>query len=365
MNILFIGPYRQDDGWGDASLSTIKALLTTQHNLTLRPIFMGNRVKQKLPDEVVYQEYTTYPSYDIVIQHVLPHLADYNGCFAKNIIKSHLETSDIHHLSWPHRFVNMDEVWINSNTEHYTLVEAGVSADAIQILPQSFDDNIFTREYKPFEEDVLKDKFIFYFIGEWSTRKGIVDLLIAYLSEFTINDDVVLFIKTSSVTNEVIQKTIEGAKQSLGMYNNNKFYPHVVVSSSYLPEEELYTIHHNSDCFVMPSYGESFCMPAILAMLFGKTPIITSDTGMNYYINNSNGWVVEGESVPCSTLDRPLLDLYTGNETWIKPNILSLKLAMQEAYSKSDLRKEKARKGINLRSTFTHEYVGKQIGSIL
>ena len=366
MNILFIGPYRQSDGWGDASLSTIKALITTGHNITLRPIYMGRNIRTTLPSEIEALEYNLQPSYDICIQNVLPHLVEYDGLFRKNIIKFHLETSSIKHTSWPRRLMQMDEMWVNSNIEKNTIINAGLNEDKIKVIPQSFDEQIFTSNYPPFTDPALQNRFIFYFIGQWSTRKGIIELITAYFSEFTINENVLLFIKTGSIEQEQIREHIEGIKQSLGMYKNGKYYPNIIISNNFIPDEEIYMIHHNSNCFVMPSYGESFCIPAVTAMLFGNTPIVTENTGMDQYIPKNCGWYLPSQSTPCATLDRPLLDLYTGHERWRKPNVQDICKAMREAYTNhKNSYVEKKEAGIKQRQYFTHQAVGEKIGSIL
>jgi glycosyltransferase involved in cell wall biosynthesis len=365
MNILFIGPYRQADGWGEASLSTVKALMTTGHNITLRPIFMGKFFKNYLPDSIIELEYNILSSYDVVIQNVLPHLADYNSRFGKNIVKSHFETSSLRYTSWPRRLMNMDEIWVNSRVEKETLTIEGIDHDKIKVIPQSFDSEIFTDIHEPFNEPAMSDKFIFYFIGEWVTRKGVLDLLLAYLSEFTVYEDVILLIKTTVKNQEEVNQHIKNTKALLGMYNNDYFYPSIIITNEFLPENKIYTIHSHSNCCVIPSYGESFCMPAVTAMLFGKTPIITENTGMNSYINDTNGWVVSSTPSPCVAHDRPLKDLYTGHEIWLKPDLNSLKTCMRDAFNNATSRKVKAKTGISLRSSFSHDTVGKLIGSIL
>ena len=44
MNGLFIGPYRQNDGWGMASRDYIRAIATQIPNLTTRPIYFTNNI---------------------------------------------------------------------------------------------------------------------------------------------------------------------------------------------------------------------------------------------------------------------------------------------------------------------------------
>ena len=44
MNILFIGPYRQDDEWGRKSRAILRALQRGDNQVTSRPIFLSTHV---------------------------------------------------------------------------------------------------------------------------------------------------------------------------------------------------------------------------------------------------------------------------------------------------------------------------------
>ena len=63
MNILFVGPYRQNDGWGLASQSYIKALGTTGHNITTRPVFLAGGDTGLEDPEILGYENSFYDSY--------------------------------------------------------------------------------------------------------------------------------------------------------------------------------------------------------------------------------------------------------------------------------------------------------------
>ncbi len=54
MNGLFVGPYRQNDGWGMASRDYIKAISTQIPNLTTRPVYFTNNIVDVPKDIVEY-----------------------------------------------------------------------------------------------------------------------------------------------------------------------------------------------------------------------------------------------------------------------------------------------------------------------
>lgn len=364
MNILFVGPYRNFCGWSFTARTILKALILTGHNITARPVYTSQKIKRDLPYELMELEFNKYDNYDIVIQNVLPHMADYSSHFDRNILTADFETSNLQYTSWPARINNMDEIWVTSHTEARSLDKSGVRIP-IKTIGQSVDIDIFDQEYKlNVNYDGFKNQFVFYFIGEWITRKGISELLIAYLSEFNCGDDVNLVIKTS-VNKELFSKTVEQTKQYLGMYADPSYYPPISLINQFLTEYDLYAIHQNFDCCVIPSFGESFCIPAIEAMLFGKTPIITDNTGMADFIDDDCGYVIWSEETVVCSADRPLADIYTGFETWMRPDILDLRRAMREAYSDPKIRNEKAQNGIERRAEFSHEKFAETLKTIL
>ena len=90
MNILFIGPYRQHDEWGQKSRSLLQALQKSDHTVTARPIF--------LTDNFIYNDYTekaefvTSEAYDVSIQFLLQPYAVYDGNVKKRIGVFNTET---------------------------------------------------------------------------------------------------------------------------------------------------------------------------------------------------------------------------------------------------------------------------------
>lgn len=360
-NTLFIGPYSQNDGWGMASRMNIKALATTRNNLTIRPIYMGNQYVNQLESIFLELERNRFDKYDMVIQNVLPHLLDYNAKLGKNIGMFELETSNLEHTSWP-RYINlMDEIWVTSEAEAHALDASGVTIPT-KVVNQSIDLAKFDKEYELLFQD---DSFKFYFIGEFIQRKGIHELLIAYFSEFSKNENVSLIIKTTADKKD-IENFIIQTKNGLGMYKYHNYYPEVKLLIDFVDDETLNKIHTSCDCFVMPSHGESVCIPALDALGFGNTPIVTDKTGMTEFVNNNNGWVFKAHQTTTTTVQRPLADLYTGFETWFQPDILDLRRCMREAFAgKPGIQVIKSDKGKKDIQKYSHENIGKRYSEIL
>ena len=138
-------------------------------------------------------------------------------------------------------------------------------------------------------------------------------------------------------------------------------------------------LHNTCDCFVMPSYGESWCLPTFDAMAMGKTPICSDIGGMSEFIGYTKlyteigngsaaaGWLVPTHEEPCFGMaaDNILPDLFMGNENWRSIDVNELRMAMREAFEDKEGRKSMADIGIDRAYDFSYEAVGKQMRNVL
>lgn len=371
MNALFIGPYRQNDGWGMASRDYIKAISTQIPNITTRPTyFIPNTVEPD--DQILNYERTLYDSYDVVFQKTLPHCIAINKKIKKNVGLFVLETNNLSKSICIKTLNQLDEICVPSTQEAKCLNISGVKTK-IKVVSEPVDVDFFHRN-KDHKIDLFnkkKNSFKFYSIGEYVERKNFRDLIIAFHLAFQNTDNVSLVIKTSKPgmspreSQEFIRKEFEQIKKSLNIRNQ---YKKEIIITDRLSDEDLVGLHNSCDCFVMPSYGESFCRPAAEALILGKTPIVTDNTGMIDFINNDNGFVVSSKKQPVIINQRTLsndFDIYNANEYWYQPNIYSLKDSMQKVYSMSkkdkDMYVKKKTIGLNSSEQFRYVNIGKKI----
>lgn len=339
MNVLFIGPYRQSDGWGEAAKDFAHTLLHTKYGITIRPIYMSNSISQHIDDNLAEAEEKVYDDYDIVIQQCLPHYVDYNGQFKRNIASCFIETGNLVYNSWPHRLNTMDEIWISSHTEKRYLIDSGVKSP-VKIVPIGINLDKFKVDRDPLDiPGIEDDDFVFYFIGEYIERKNLKALITAFHLEFHRNEPVQLVIKTGlgglqpNSLAERIKKDINEIKATLRLYNTIDHYKVETVIFEKLTLKNLHRLHMRGNCFVMPSRGEAICRPLIDALGFGNPAIVTDNTGM---MDNALGGIVRVPSHKTNvyTKNPPLPDLYTGYETWQEISVPKLQQAMRKQFSK-------------------------------
>ena len=123
-------------------------------------------------------------------------------------------------------------------------------------------------------------------------------------------------------------------------------------------------LHHTCDCFVMPSYGEGWCIPAFNAMGMGKTPICTEVGGINSYLSGG-GIFVDSFLEPVFGMNDTFPDLFMGNEDWKQVNISSLRKAMRLIYENKEYRENCSEYGMNKIYDFSYNKIGSLMKEVL
>lgn len=372
MNALFIGPYRQNDGWGLASKNYIRSIATKFPNLTIRPIFLASGSNENLDSDLLTYEKTTYDNYDIVIQNTLPHCLFYDGRFQKNIGLFFLETNNISRSECITNINRMDEIWVPSSQEKKCLIKSGITKPVKTIsLPLDIAQLKQYSDHRLNFNSIVDKTFKFYFIGEYVERKNISDLIQAFHLAFDISQPVSLIIKTSISgmssyeSHKVIETELEKIKKKMGI---SQRYKKEILITERLSDKDIIGLHNSCDCLIAPSYGEAFCRPAAEALCLGKTPIVTDNTGMIDFINHENGFVVKSHRTPVYVENRPLstdFDIYTSNEYWYRIDMYDLISKMQTAYkmykeNRKDL-ENKRDLGRSSIEKFSYENIGNNL----
>lgn len=369
-NVLFIGPYRQSCSWGRAAKAYIRAIVKSGANVTIRPIYMGTSIDNKIDPFFLNLEQKKYDKYDALIQNVLPHLLDYNSCFGKNIALFYTETSGWQN-TWPRKLSFMDEIWVPSYADVKNIKGSGIDKVPIKQIPIPLDCDKFLQTYEPID-NLKGDTFKFYFIGELVERKNVDMIIRAFHSEFDRTEPVELILKINrqgmnveSLTG-LMSNLINSIKKDLRIYSKIEDYKQEIVIPDYLPEEVLNRLHISCDCFVMPSSGESWCMPVADALGFGKPALVTSGIGPEDMIPSCS-LLIRSFPESVSVEQTPLEDLYTGSETWHRPSQLDLQQKMRSMFKlwKTDAYNTLSEQCVESAFSFNEKIVSKMIGEAL
>ena len=203
---------------------------------------------------------------------------------------------------------------------------------------------IDTETYKPQKTNVLKkyeNMYKFFISCDLTPRKGLHVLLSVFFQTFVNRDDVLLVVKaywggTSYKHKEEIVNNIMEIKKKCG---NTKF-PRVVLIGDVLSEEQMVLLFNACDCYVAPSFGEGFNLPAIQAMACGKPVIATEWSGHEEFINKEVALPLGINRI--EPVDPVMIqkDFNYANHLWAVPNALHLARLMKWCYEN----REKAKK---------------------
>lgn len=370
MKVLYIGYYRDGTGWARAATDYILAMDSAGIDVVPRPIKL-NTNKPEIPARLLELEKKDSRGCDVCIQHVLPHMMDYNGKFEKNIALYATETDYFVKTLWVEKINLMDEAWVINNEMVSSSKNSGVTIP-IEIVPHATDFSKFERGYKKLEIPNVEDSFVFYFIGELNKRKNLETFVKAFHLEFHASEPVSIVIKTNKYgvsydeCAQEVKLLCDQVKSDLKLYPSLSNYKEDLVITDLLSEQDLYRLHSACDCFVLPSYGEAWGIPAFDAMGFGKTPICTDVGGMADFLDGGGGILVEGRTEPVTGMVHTFEDLYTGYEKWVSIDTLKLMSAMRKIYNMAKDEDQKPylkMKHAGLKSAYKYSY--ETIGNLI
>ena len=127
MNALFIGPYRQNDGWGMSARDYIKSILTQTKNLTTRPYFYTGQSEKDIDPVIVECENKTFDKYDVVYQELLPHNMTVTNRVKKNVGIFNMEITDLSSSVSQNILNNMDLILVPSKQEAKSVKASGIT----------------------------------------------------------------------------------------------------------------------------------------------------------------------------------------------------------------------------------------------
>lgn len=361
--ILYIAPVRDFSGYATASRGYVRALHEAGADLVVRPVRYdqadpGTAYKPTdLERELLRRDLN---GVDVVIQHITPN--EMRPVVGKtNIAVVAWETTRIP-AYWVEKLNRFDAVITFCDASVTAFRECGVTVP-IHKVPHTFDIPSYSLDgidpiVSPNNPDILKDRFVFYNISQFASKKGVDLLLRAYYGAFHgRGDDVMLVVKTyinmGSRENEQIQlqQYIQGVKA--GMRLPQEGYPPVMLITKTLTDEQIKKIHATGDCYVCSSRGEGWGIPAFEALTYGKKLVTTLWGGMGEFTRHPNVGEVESQDeagnisfVPSEKDNvysvrysmEPLVgqthadpELYTGFDLIAEPSVSSLMTQMENA----------------------------------
>jgi hypothetical protein len=245
----------------------------------------------------------------------------------------------------------LDKLICPSEHTKQAFINSKVPKDKIEVIPHGVDSTVF----KPKGDRIWEDEaFRFLFVGGWKDgvldRKGFDIALRAFKGEFRgLGEDSVRFIgKINMAYGGNIVQGVEAL-------NLPKGAPRIDIITDDLNEERLAKLYRSTDCFVMPTKAEAFCMPVAESLACG-CPIIATDYGGHTEYSRGFGELVKAEWIPATG------GPYYEGVRWKRIDFNGLKKAMRKAYEERDTFKKLGMKGSKfIRKSLTWNHTAKKV----
>lgn len=199
----------------------------------------------------------------------------------------------------------------------------------------------------------------FYSVFQWTERKNPKGLLRAYLKEFTLEDPVVLILKTygadySAVEQGKVMAEIEEVKKEVG----GEHQPRILAILGMMSKDELQALHRLGDCFVLIHRAEGWGLPHFEACMMGK-PVITTKYSANLeFTREENSFLVDYGMTPVSGM--PWFKWYQGGMEWAEPDVDGCRRHMRHVFRH---RQEARKKGHLAQSYVLKNFTWEAIGT--
>lgn len=242
-------------------------------------------------------------------------------------------------------------------------VAVGEWGNKIHVIPHGVDKSIFQPQEKD-EQD--KDKFIFVANKGWNQgmndRGGMQWVIKAFAEEFKKDEKVELRVKLNPA---YIDQTFnfEKAIEALDIPKERAM---IRMNMDGIQQSKMATFYAG-DVFVTASMCEAFNLPALEAMACGLPVISTKFGGMSDFVNEENGWLIDGELIDVTW------DIMHEGNRWNKVNLEELKKTMRTVFElwknpnpdNDDILERKKDKALETASQFTWLKSAKKLLNII
>lgn len=376
-NVLFIGPYRQQDLWGEDARDYIKAISTNSDiSLSIRPIYYTNFVVSDIDSDILKYENTIHHNYDIILQYALSSSFHIGQKAQKNI---GIVSAEFHSGKSVHNSLilnKLDEIYVSTEQEKKALLSMGV-LKPIKIIskPLNLQDISLNQKNNIKFPSILDSTFKFYCRSSYNERSNLPLLITAFHLAFCETDRVSLVVAPgadSANSPQSIRNSIEKLSQQIkNDLHINKVFKNEIIISDYFNSNMIIDIHNSCDCYINIANGCHFDKETLIALYLGKTPIVPQHTGLESLVcGDSGGFVVKTTSTPIIINKPPLpdeYDLFNANYYWKSPVISSLIETLQKVYHtyKNDKKNYQSKQsfGSTQINQYSYENIGQQLCS--
>jgi len=243
---------------------------------------------------------------------------------------------------WNRELLQVNEIWVPSDYNMESFVEAGIPAAKLYKIGECADDYYENNTRKEVVKIEGTRAFNFLSVFNWNYRKGWDVLAHAFVKEFPETEDVALIIKSFSIYN----KTLEGMQSQLRTYlrDNNiaqDIPRNIIFVSHAFMAAEMPLLYKSVDAFVLATRAEGWGRGSMEAMLMGIPVITTKCSGQQEFINAKTAYAVpytEVDVPPHGVEEFPFFE----DAKWAEPDVDTLRKHMRSVLEKPKIATKKA-----------------------
>ena len=170
----------------------------------------------------------------------------------------------------------------------------------------------------------IGDRYAFYTIGTWSTRKAMPETVTAFLDAFGAADDVALVVKTTGRDQQSIAAVTRGSPRRgtsrwpvatwavmAQLFAGRRDVPPVHLVAAPLPAAEIDALHARGDCFISLTRSEGWGLCITDALACGNPAVVTGWSAPVDYLGADYPLFVDHDLV--ATADDPPDDWFEGS----------------------------------------------------
>jgi glycosyltransferase involved in cell wall biosynthesis len=224
--------------------------------------------------------------------------------------------------AWVEQANQMDEVWTPTAWGAEVFRASGITRPVV-IVPLGVD--LATFAPAP-PRTRLVERTIFVSVFEWGRRKGVDLLLKAYRAAFKPDDAVLLILKIDN------RAPASNPFQELAAWLPSPAPPVGIMYNQRLSPQRMAELYQGADCFVLPTRGEGWCMPALEAMACGLPAIVTAWSGPTAFLTTQNGYPLPITGLEPTSSSNP----YYRDAQWATPDMDALVELLRTVHARRD-----------------------------
>lgn len=293
MNILYIGPYRQNSLDGIHSLCILQTLLSnSSHNIVARPVYINaSSPASQLPNEVINAENNDNQNIDCVIQHTPISFASRVYGIEKNIIIPILGSQKLS-LNEQNILASFDMVLLDNKLDANKILK---SSNQTQKNIKNFDYDIFSDPINNniYDLDIISSLKKLYFVGSAIDNTDYINMLVRSFIKNNHQDNIALVLYLLDVDfqdKEYIDKKINEVYSNY--YGSNKLNKVITVPIQ-TSLKNLIIAHNTCDIFIDLHNKGSNSINLKIAQALNK-PNISISNDLTYKSNDSNDMSYRG-----------------------------------------------------------------------